>query len=61
MKEFFHALVILSGVFLGVLCICGLGWFVFVVILPLGWAVIVLFISLVCVLVGLMSLFKAQW
>ena len=55
-----EAAVIFGAVVLGILCVCGLGWFLVMVIAPLGLAVFLLCLGLLGTLIGFMSLFRAQ-
>ena len=60
MRSLMELAVILAASVLGILCICGLGWFLVVVIAPLGLAVFLLCLGLLGTLIGFMSLFRAQ-
>jgi len=60
MRTLGEVVVIVSACVLGILCACGLGWFLIMVIVPLGWAVAILFVGLLATVIGMMSLFRAQ-
>lgn len=60
MKSLFELAVILAAYVLAILCVFGMVWFLMMVIAPLGWAIAGLFVGLLAIVIGMMSLFRAQ-